>query len=205
MGKRDQGKAPKLHTTTETHEAPTSDLTAPARTGGDILVGVLREAGVHAAFGVVSIHNLPLVEAVDRDLRFVPMRHEAAAVNAADGYARASGVRPARRELGRARRQRPDESGECLVHGLFPALPGDRAPTHPHLPRLDLLEDCVKDLGGRAVLKPLQGSGGSGVFLVDRNEAPNLNQSSRPSRATAMSWPRSTYPKPRRARSASSS
>lgn len=91
MGKRDQGKAPKRHTTTETHEAPTSDLTAPARTGGDILVGVLREAGVHAAFGVVSIHNLPLVEAVDRDLRFVPMRHEAAAVNAADGYARASG------------------------------------------------------------------------------------------------------------------
>lgn len=40
----------------------------------------------------------------------------------------------------------------------------------------DLLEDFVKDLGGRAVLKPLQGSGGSGVFLVDRKEAPNLNQ-----------------------------
>ena len=26
------------------------------------------------------------------------------------------------------------------------------------------------------MLKPLQGSGGSGVFLVDRKEAPNLNQ-----------------------------
>ena len=35
-------------------------------------------------FGIVSVHNLPLVEAVDRDLRFVPVRHEAAAVNAAD-------------------------------------------------------------------------------------------------------------------------
>ncbi|AKT50751.1 glutathione synthetase [Arsenicicoccus sp. oral taxon 190] len=34
----------------------------------------------------------------------------------------------------------------------------------------------VDELGGRAVLKPLQGSGGSGVFLVDRKESPNLKQ-----------------------------
>jgi glutathione synthase len=34
----------------------------------------------------------------------------------------------------------------------------------------------VDDLGGRAVLKPLQGSGGAGVFLVSDHEAPNLNQ-----------------------------
>ncbi|AQX15544.1 glutathione synthetase [Tessaracoccus lapidicaptus] len=34
----------------------------------------------------------------------------------------------------------------------------------------------VSDLGGRAVLKPLQGSGGSGVFLVNTDESPNLNQ-----------------------------
>ncbi|TSD55831.1 thiamine pyrophosphate-binding protein [Aeromicrobium piscarium] len=60
-------------------------------TGGDILVDVMRRHGVEVAFGVVSIHNLPLVEAVDRELRFVPVRHEAAAVNAADGYARATG------------------------------------------------------------------------------------------------------------------
>lgn len=61
------------------------------RTGGDVLVEVMRAHGVDVAFGVVSIHNLPLIEAVDRDLRFVPVRHEAAAVNAADGYARATG------------------------------------------------------------------------------------------------------------------
>ncbi|MBB1482721.1 glutathione synthase [Tessaracoccus sp. MC1865] len=36
--------------------------------------------------------------------------------------------------------------------------------------------DFVKDLGGRAVLKPLQGSGGSGVFLVNTDESPNMNQ-----------------------------
>ncbi|MDA3629371.1 thiamine pyrophosphate-binding protein, partial [Saccharopolyspora sp. WRP15-2] len=59
--------------------------------GGDLLVQVMRDNGVDTAFGVVSVHNLPLVEAVSRDLRFVPVRHEAAAVNAADGYARATG------------------------------------------------------------------------------------------------------------------
>lgn len=63
----------------------------PNPTGGDLLVHLMREHGVDTAFGVVSVHNLPLVEAVDRELRFVPMRHEAAAVNAADGYARARG------------------------------------------------------------------------------------------------------------------
>ncbi|MGC4960893.1 thiamine pyrophosphate-binding protein [Gordonia sp. DT101] len=65
--------------------------TTHRRTGGDVLVEVMRRHGITTAFGVVSIHNLPLVEAVDRDLSFVEMRHEAAAVNAADGYARASG------------------------------------------------------------------------------------------------------------------
>jgi glutathione synthase len=34
----------------------------------------------------------------------------------------------------------------------------------------------VKDLGGSAVLKPLQGSGGAGVFFVSGDEASNLNQ-----------------------------
>jgi acetolactate synthase-1/2/3 large subunit len=59
--------------------------------GGELLVQVLREAGVEVVFGVISVHNLPLVEAVSRELRFVPVRHEASAVNAADGYARATG------------------------------------------------------------------------------------------------------------------
>lgn len=59
--------------------------------GGELLVEILREAGVDTVFGVISVHNLPLVEAVSRHLRFVPVRHEASAVNAADGYARATG------------------------------------------------------------------------------------------------------------------
>jgi glutathione synthase len=34
----------------------------------------------------------------------------------------------------------------------------------------------VDEMGGSAILKPLQGSGGSGVFLVSSDESPNLNQ-----------------------------
>ena len=40
----------------------------------------------------------------------------------------------------------------------------------------DMIKEFVDELGGRAVLKPLQGSGGSGVFLVSEDESPNLNQ-----------------------------
>ena len=66
-------------------------MTTRSGNGGDLLVQVLREAGVDTVFGIVSVHNQPLVEAVSRQLRFVPVRHEATAVNAADGYARATG------------------------------------------------------------------------------------------------------------------
>ncbi|EON25718.1 glutathione synthase [Nocardioides sp. CF8] len=40
----------------------------------------------------------------------------------------------------------------------------------------DMIQAFIKDLGGKAVLKPLQGSGGTGVFLIDRKEGPNLSQ-----------------------------
>lgn len=38
------------------------------------------------------------------------------------------------------------------------------------------IRNFIKDEGGRAILKPLQGSGGSGVFLVQPEEKANLNQ-----------------------------
>jgi acetolactate synthase-1/2/3 large subunit len=59
--------------------------------GGELLVDLLRQLEVEAAFGVVSVHNLPLVDAIDRHLRWVPTRTEAGAVGAADGYARSGG------------------------------------------------------------------------------------------------------------------
>ena len=38
------------------------------------------------------------------------------------------------------------------------------------------IRDFVSELGGRAVLKPLQGSGGQGVFMVNGKKGQNLNQ-----------------------------
>lgn len=58
---------------------------------GEALVEVMARAGTEAAFGVVSIHNQPMVEGVTHGARFVTVRHEAAAVNAADAYGRVSG------------------------------------------------------------------------------------------------------------------
>ena len=62
------------------------------RNGGDLLVEVLGSLGIDVAFGVVSVHNLPLVDALAHRLRWVPTRSEAASVNAADGYARVRGT-----------------------------------------------------------------------------------------------------------------
>jgi glutathione synthase len=38
------------------------------------------------------------------------------------------------------------------------------------------ITEFITELKGKAVLKPLQGSGGAGVFLVSEKESPNLNQ-----------------------------
>lgn len=38
------------------------------------------------------------------------------------------------------------------------------------------IAEFVEELGGKAVLKPLQGSGGEGVFMLNARERPNLNQ-----------------------------
>ena len=62
-------------------------------TGGDVVYRTLVEAGVEHVFGVVSVHNLPIYDAIDRGgkITAVAVRHEQAAVHAADGYARATG------------------------------------------------------------------------------------------------------------------
>ncbi len=41
---------------------------------------------------------------------------------------------------------------------------------------IDDIRAFVDELGGKAVLKPLQGSGGQGVFMVDGRKGQNLNQ-----------------------------
>ena len=74
----------------------------PRMTVGELVAAFLESSGVHAAFGVISIHNMPILDAFGRraaaasangrpaPIRFVPARGEAGAVNMADAYARVS-------------------------------------------------------------------------------------------------------------------
>ena len=63
------------------------------RTGADLVADSLDALGVTVVFGIVSVHNLPILDAIRRreHIRFVTVRHEQAAVHAADAYARVSG------------------------------------------------------------------------------------------------------------------
>lgn len=69
-----------------------STTTAP-ETVGDYVARWLAEIGVTTVFGVISIHNMPILDAIARQgrIHFVPARGEAGAMNMADAYARVSG------------------------------------------------------------------------------------------------------------------
>jgi acetolactate synthase I/II/III large subunit len=62
-------------------------------TGGEAVVCALETLGVRHVFGIVSVHNLPIYDAITRRGSITPIgvRHEQAAAHAADGYARATG------------------------------------------------------------------------------------------------------------------
>jgi thiamine pyrophosphate-dependent acetolactate synthase large subunit-like protein len=61
-------------------------------TGANFLVELLEGQGVEVCFGLPGVHNLALWEALRGSrIRLVGVRHEQAAVYAADGYARAAG------------------------------------------------------------------------------------------------------------------
>ncbi|MGE3287633.1 MAG: thiamine pyrophosphate-binding protein [Pseudonocardia sp.] len=67
-------------------------VTARPPTGGDLLAATLAEHGVGVAFGLHGGHLDALLVGCDRrGIRLVDTRHEAVAVNAADGYARTTG------------------------------------------------------------------------------------------------------------------
>lgn len=63
-------------------------------TVGELAARFLEACGVKAAFGVISIHNMPILDAFHRrqEIRFVSARGEAGACNMADAYARVSGT-----------------------------------------------------------------------------------------------------------------
>jgi acetolactate synthase-1/2/3 large subunit len=68
---------------------PTTQITV-----GELAARFLEACGVKAAFGVISIHNMPILDAFHRrqSIRFVSARGEAGACNMADAYARVTGT-----------------------------------------------------------------------------------------------------------------
>src|SRR6516164_4115684 len=62
-------------------------------TVADALLKELERVGVDTVFGIISIHNIPFYDALERHggFRVVTARHEGAVVNMADAYSRISG------------------------------------------------------------------------------------------------------------------
>src|SRR5690606_17241781 len=62
-------------------------------TVGAAIAAFLEECGVRTAFGVISIHNMPILDAFGERgvIRFIPARGEAGGTNMADAYARSTG------------------------------------------------------------------------------------------------------------------
>ena len=61
--------------------------------GADLVAESLASLEVEHVFAIVSIHNMPLLDAINRlgKTKIIDVRHEQAGTHAADGYARATG------------------------------------------------------------------------------------------------------------------
>jgi acetolactate synthase I/II/III large subunit len=62
-------------------------------TVGDLVAEFLTQCGVTTAFGIASVHNIPMLDAIGRRnaIRFVMARGELGGAHMADGYARVTG------------------------------------------------------------------------------------------------------------------
>jgi acetolactate synthase-1/2/3 large subunit len=65
----------------------------PNLSGGEAVLETLKAAGVDKVFGIISVHNIPIYDAIARlgGIEPICVRHEQGAIYMADGYARASG------------------------------------------------------------------------------------------------------------------
>src|SRR6266511_4554236 len=70
-----------------------ASLARVQRTGGELVLDSLKAAGVDTVFGIISVHNIPIFDAIAREggVRLVPARSEHGATTMADGYCRATG------------------------------------------------------------------------------------------------------------------
>ncbi len=76
-----------------THKPDTTHMDEPAHTGAEILLQALVEQGVEVIFGYPGGAVLPIYDALFQQsaIRHILVRHEQAAVHAAEGYARSTG------------------------------------------------------------------------------------------------------------------
>ena len=70
----------------------------------------------------------------------------------------------------------PGHLADAINKTYFQHFPEEVRPKTLISRDVDVIKEFIADCGGRAVLKPLQGSGGQGVFLVDQGGKLNVNQ-----------------------------
>lgn len=74
-------------------ETTATETTATDYTVADLVAEFLERLDIRTGFGVVSVHNIPMMDAISRRnrIRLVPTRGEAGGAHMADGYARVTG------------------------------------------------------------------------------------------------------------------
>jgi acetolactate synthase-1/2/3 large subunit len=127
------------------------------RTGGEIVLDCLKAAGVETVFGIISVHNIPIFDALAREggIRLVPTRSEHGAASMADGFSRATGRLSAAitsTGVGAANAAGPlleafvASSPVLHITGQVDSafIDGDRAPLHGAKDQLTMLERVGK-------------------------------------------------------------
>ncbi|MED5359541.1 MAG: thiamine pyrophosphate-binding protein, partial [Pseudomonadota bacterium] len=112
---------------------------------GDMVAEFLQQIGVTTTFGVISIHNIPMLDAIGRRnaIRFVMARGEAGGGHMADAYARVSG------ELGVLFTSTgPGAANACgaIVEARFAGAPMLHLTGQTATPNMDLGQGAVHDV-----------------------------------------------------------
>ena len=112
------------------------------------------------------------------DLDVLMLRNDPAADQGRRGWAQMSGI-----NFGRAAMRRgvivlndPDRLAQAINKMYFQLFPEEVRPKTLITRDRDEIKAFGRELGGNIVIKPLQGSGGQGVFLIKGDDLGNINQ-----------------------------
>ena len=112
------------------------------------------------------------------DLDVLMLRSDPAADQGRRSWAQMAGI-----NFGRAAMRRgvivvndPDRLAQAMNKMYFQLFPEEVRPRTLITHDRNEIKEFAKEQGGQIVIKPLQGSGGQGVFLVDADNLGNLNQ-----------------------------